>query len=118
MDKIETQVTLPKGAHPLSNYARFYASGDDGEVIATYLVPLRNELGTGETCEELTGNFEGRPVPCPTMQSSPTLSAGERRWLNNARDLPDIDEGGCAQVTVIFKKSKSAVTSAKCNGQA
>lgn len=118
MGKIEQQVRLPKGARTLGEYARYYANGDDGEVIAVYLLPFNDDPRPGDSCEELTENFTSRQVPCPSMHPTWAMPAGKRRWVKDQHDLPFISDGGCAQVTVVFDKSRSAIKSAECNGTA
>jgi hypothetical protein len=118
MGQIERQVQLPNGARTLAEYARYYASGDNGEVIAVYLIPINNDPRPGDRCEELTENFTSRQVPCAPMRPAWAMPAGKRRWVKDQHDLPYVNDGECAQVTVVFDKSKSAVKSAECNGTA
>ncbi len=118
MDQIEKQLQLPEGARPFGEYARHYAERDNGHVVGVYLVPFEDEIRSGESCEELDANFASHPVPREPMEMPKQLAAGEREWLKSPRDLPFISDGGCAQITVIFDKAKSAVLSAECNGRA
>jgi hypothetical protein len=118
MNKIEKQVQLPKGARPLSEYARYYADKGDGVVAAVFLIPLSDEMRPGEGCEELLENFASREVPCEPMQFEWAMPAGERRWFKDQRDLPWINDGGCAQVDVEFNIAKSTVKYVECNGEA
>lgn len=43
---------------------------------------------------------------------------GQRRWMDDQRDLPFIIDGGCSQVTLTFDRAKSVVKAAECNGPA
>ena len=118
MNLIEKQVQLPKGTRPLSEYARYYADTDSRVVVAVYLVPTSDEIGLGESCEELLENFASRKVSCEPMQFEWAMPAGERRWFKDKRDLPWINGGGCAQVEVEFDTATSTVKRAECNGEA
>lgn len=118
MNEIEKQVQLPKGARPLSEYARYYANKDDGVVVAVFLIPIKDDIAPGESCEELFENFTSGKMPCEPMQFEWALPAGERRWFKDQRDLPWINDGGCAQVDVEFDIAKSTVKHVECNGEA
>ena len=118
MDQIEKQVQLPKGARPLSEYARYYAETGKSEVHAVYLIPISGELGPGEGCSELTENFSLKDVPCEPTADFPGLAPGERKWVADEDELPFMMDGGCMQVTVVFDKAKSVIRSAHCNGVA
>jgi hypothetical protein len=117
MDQIEQRVQLPKGAGSLGEYSRYYADGDSGEVVAAYLMIPKDERRPGEACEELDRNVEGHTVPCEPIGLPWAIPAGQRRWLKDKRDLPFINDGGCADVNVTYDRAKSAVTSVECNGQ-
>src|SRR5438270_13454077 len=54
MDKIERAVSLPKGANPLNDYARYYAFDDKGFVWAVYSLPGPPPSGH-EVCTEMNG---------------------------------------------------------------
>ena len=118
MDKIEEQVQLPEGARPLGDYARYYTYGKNGDVHGVYLIPFNDEPRPGESCEKLIANFTSRDVPCPPMQSPDALAVGKRQWLEDRRDLPFVNDGGCMEVDVVFDPSKARVKSVDCNGTA
>ena len=116
MDQIERQVRLPEGARSIEDYARYYAQSSNSKIIAKYLVPISYDLGPDEGCEELLENFSSREVRCEPLPAFPGIAAGERKWLEDEGELPSMSDGGCMQVTVIYDRAKSAVTSALCNG--
>ena len=118
MDQIENQVQLPKGAHALGDYARYYTHDENGDVHGVYLIPFNDEPRPGEGCEELGSNLTGRNVSCPPGQSQDALAAGKRRWVDDRRNIPFIMDGGCMEVDVIFDASKGRIKSAYCNGVA
>jgi hypothetical protein len=118
MNQIEKQVRLPINARSLDEYARYYADGEDGKVVAVYLIPINDELPPDQSCEELLENLMTRELPCELVKSDWAMPAGKRRWMKSEQNLPFISDGGCAQVTVIFEKAKSVVKSAECNGVA
>ena len=118
MGRIEHNLRLPEGASHLDEYARYYADAGNGEIVAVYLIPFGNEMGPDEACEEISEDFSTREVPCPERLPAQTMRAGERRWLADQRDLPWINDGGCAQIEVTFDKAKSVVKRIECNGEA
>ena len=118
MSRLEHNLQLPEGASDLREYARYYANAGNGQIVAIYLIPFDHEIAPDEACEEVSADFSTREVPCPDLQPASAMPAGQRRWLNDRRDLPWINDGGCAQVEVIFDKETSAVKRAECNGEA
>lgn len=115
MNKIEAQVKLPDGAKALNEYARYYVQRANGEVAAVYLIPFYDLAQSDERCEEILENFATRAVDCGPTKPDWLISAGERRWVKDERELPFMSDGGCGQVTVIFNQARSAITSVRCN---
>lgn len=118
MSRLEHNLRLPEGASDLREYARYYADSGNGEIAVIYLIPFGLEKGPDDSCEEMLADFSTREVPCPEFQPAWAMAAGKRRWLDDYRDLPWINDGGCAQIEVIFDKETSAVKRAECNGEA
>ncbi|QAY77798.1 hypothetical protein [Sphingosinicella sp. BN140058] len=115
MAEIEAAVRLPAGARPLEAYARHYAVGAEGDIIAAYVVPL-GPTGPDETCEDLGADLTARAVPCPEPASG-TLAAGQRRWLDDYRDLPNIFDGGCGVIRLSIDRHTRKPTYIACNGR-
>jgi len=119
MDRLEQHVQLPKGARPLSAYARYYAAARGGDVEALYLIPWQGDVRAGESCEELTVNFTSRTVPCPKMKSpADELKAGQRRWVTDNRQFPLVLDGGCGVISLLFDGKTAKVKTVECNGEA
>jgi hypothetical protein len=119
MDSLEQQVQLPKGARPLSAYARYYAFGRTGDVEALYLIPWQDEVRPGESCEELTVNFTSHAVPCSDMKSKgEELKVGQRRWVVDSRHFPLVLDGGCGVISLLFDAKTAKAKSVECNGEA
>ena len=119
MNQIEKQVQLPKGARPLSGYARYYAYGEGGQIVGFYMVPQDDDVRPGETCEQVFENLKTREVPCPVTEHAPDeISAGRRRWLRDFNGLPGISDGGCIAVNLVFDPTTATVKEIACNGLA
>ena len=115
MDRIEHDLILPKGAHPLGAYARYYAPSGNDLISAEYVVPDESESGPDDRCEEMTENFTSRPVPCPPMPR-PSLRAGFRQWQHSVQDFPLISDGGCDVITISYSMRQEKLTRITCNG--
>jgi len=118
MDAIESKLTLPPGAQPLGDYARFYAFETPGKVIAIYVIPEPREP-PGEGCEEVTADGNSHPVACPPFRAwPPGVPAGHRRWVRNRREMPWMADGGCLQISVTYDLQSGKIEEARCNGYA
>jgi hypothetical protein len=124
MDRIESGIALPRGAHPLRDYARYYAADDHGLVFAVYALPDSGPAGD-ESCstlnaETILANANGPAVSCP--QASPEegyLPAGQRRWMSSPEAIPTTpDTLGCEQVTFTYDPQRNAfVRNPSCSDQ-
>jgi hypothetical protein len=92
MHRLEQGVQLPKGARPLSAYARYYAFAPTGDVEALYLIPSLDE-------------------------ASP-LKAGQRRWVVDSGHFPVATDGGCWVISLLFDAKTGEAKSVECNGRA
>lgn len=92
MNEIESRVSLPSGARPLNEYARYYAY-EHGDVVAEYWAPWKDD-----------------PLKDPKA-----LAAGQRRWVHDTRDFPVVFEGGCSVVNITFEPARSRVKNVSCN---
>jgi hypothetical protein len=112
MDQIEHDVTLPTGAHPLSNYARYYAFAGGG-VHAVYVIPWDDKAMSADNgCEERNGTTK-HGFNCQISLNP--LKAGERRWLADSRDLPIEFEGGCDVIELDFNVHKRRISNVACH---
>lgn len=126
MDEIESQVRLPRGAHRLDEYGRYYAFEGKRWVEAIYMLPPEpmtpDPLPPDWGCEEVVmqGNdITTREVPCPPdPDTSHYLKAGQRRWVADRKALPFVADGGCMVVNVRFDLKTRKIEHAFCNGYA
>jgi len=117
MDEIEGRVRLPEGAYAMADYARFYAKEPSGKIIGVYLIPAP-PMGPEDGCSELQADLTLKPLDCSSLPKSPhaSVKANERKWLERDQDLPGMNDGGCAMVTVVYQPLRKAVEAAHCNG--
>jgi hypothetical protein len=118
MDEIEGRLTLPRGAHRLSDYARFYGDAPGGKVAATYVIPRAAEPASREGCSTVDVNGTGQDGPCPAMPAWPRggVGAGQRKWVRTVKDFPFMADGGCAQVDIRYDPARRAFEVVSCNG--
>ncbi|MGB5723743.1 MAG: hypothetical protein WBM39_04960 [Parasphingorhabdus sp.] len=45
LDQIEDSLILPEGAYPLDEYARYYASNEEGKIVAIYSTFENEDIG-------------------------------------------------------------------------
>jgi hypothetical protein len=118
MSRIEQTLQLPQGASQIEEYARYYAETDTAEITAVYLIPFDDAIGPNDVCEEVLADFSTREAPCPDLRPAWAMPAGQRRWVDDPRKLPMINDGGCSVIEVVFDPATSRVTRAECNGEA
>ena len=113
MNRVEREITLPAGARPLDEYARYYASRPDGEIVGVYVVPYPGP-SPEEICE---GLMSGEEEPCPTISTEERrIAAGERLWMLDYRSLPSPSDGGCEVIEVRFRPAGAEPPKAFCHG--
>lgn len=118
MERIEQRIHMPKGAHPLGSYARFYVRDPTGIVRAIFVVPPP-ELNEGDECEEVDSNDEWHAIPCPVSERAyPEVKAGERRWIIDHQTLPSVMDGGCAVLEFAVDTRTVGPVYPLCHGEA
>jgi hypothetical protein len=126
MDEIERTVALPKGARPFGAYAHNYAFNGADKVRAIYLVP-EPPLKLNDGCEELLEHGRARPCRQRELQRmaredrrriATQTPAGQRRWYKDKRAMPEINDGGCMQVTIEYDIRAHRASYVGCNGYA
>jgi len=115
MVQIEEQLQLPKGALPLKDYARFYADGRQGEVVAVYMLPSVIEKMAAEQCEQLTGTDTSKSVPCVSSEIG-KVKAGARLWVGGHENLPFDVAPGCEVITLGFDSGRRRFVEVGCVG--
>lgn len=117
MDAIEKALVLPPRAHPLGDYARFYAFEADGKVVGRYVIPERAEPETATGCLWVGRNGKTRVEPCPPSRAWPEgVAAGERKWVADPASVPGMSDGGCRQVNLLYHPRSGKVEWVFCNG--
>jgi hypothetical protein len=120
MDEIESRVSLPKGAHALRDYARYYAFDDKSRVWVVYTLPGPPPTGH-EVCKEMDGAVppeKWRVVPCAKESPEESyLPAGQRRWMSDYMMIPlTPDTRGCEQITLTYDAHRNVfVTEPSCS---
>lgn len=84
--EIEQNLSLPKGAHPLRSYNRFYAIGEGRDVGSVLGIFRYNPSGVGKI------------------------------YIVSYKSLPAIFDGGCNVLTVRYSQAEGRVKSVECNG--
>jgi hypothetical protein len=122
MDEIESGVSLPKGANPLRDYARYYAFDNKGLVWAVYAIPGSPPSGQ-EACTDINGDVppeKWQTVPCPKESPEEAyLPAGQRRWMSDPVAIPTtLDTLGCEEMTFTYDARRNTfATKPECSNQ-
>jgi len=127
MDEIERDVQMPKYARPLNAYGRSYALVGPDKVRAVYLLPLPPFPYRANQCSTITPDGklrrcteaeieQGRHQDEQIANSRP--AAGRQRWFDNPENLPEINDGGCMQITVEYEIVTKRFLRVECNGNA
>lgn len=113
--QIEKTIVLPAGARTLGDYSRYYAKNPDGSVSAVYIIhPAGHFAAVARACREV----EDSPFPCPIADGEVRLvKAGGSTWVEEAIDLPMMNDGGCMQVTFDYHPRDDKFGRLTCNGQ-
>lgn len=90
MDDIEQSLVLPVGSLPLSRYARYYTHKEN-RVIGFYTLTVIDD--------------ERYDLPL-----------GQRRWIEDAQNLPGQYDGGCSAVNVTYDTARRTIEQVSCNG--
>jgi hypothetical protein len=115
MVQIEQQIRLPKGASPLTDYARFYADPGQDFVLGVYMLPSALKYEAAQQCEEVTLNGAGKPTPCVPAAIA-KVRAGERLWVGGHENLPFSVRPGCEVITFAFDRGKQRFVEIECVG--
>ncbi|WP_145199901.1 hypothetical protein [Sphingobium sp. B2] len=96
MNSVENTLVIPADAHPWEEYARYYAAEPDGKIVGIFVVPDDRDR----------------------QNEFYNLSAGQRRWVDDYRNLPSIMDGGCDVLTVTLDAKSRKREGPFCNGEA
>lgn len=96
MNSVENTLVMPAAARPWREYARYYSAEPDGKIVGIFIIP--DDRGG----ENVFYN----------------LSAGKRRWVEDYRNLPSINDGGCEVLTVTFDPKSRKREGPFCNFEA
>ncbi|WP_152536462.1 hypothetical protein [Sphingobium sp. C100] len=96
MNRVENAIVMPAGARPWQEYARYYSVEPDGKIIGIFIIPDNRDR----------------------QNKFYNLSAGNRRWVGDYRNLPSIVDGGCGVLTVTLDPKSRKREGPFCNGEA
>jgi hypothetical protein len=114
IQNIEETIQMPGEAHPLDSYERYYARRPDGMIVGVY---TNHDKGHRRDVMKACANFKDAPFPCPVDGKGIRLvQAGESLWLDDPMNLPAMNGGGCAQVTIEYRPSTEQIARVECNG--
>jgi hypothetical protein len=116
MDEIERSLVLPNGAKPMKDYARYYWRVENDRIAARFVVPLEPASGG---CDVILPDDSTRPCTVNETVSATVaeMPAGERRWLEPAGEAPDIFDGGCSEVNILYDRRARRFLEVACNGE-
>lgn len=115
MDRIDGALVLPANAHPLQDYALYYAQRSDSQ-IAVFLTAYtyQESRAADYGCSEMLISGSSEEMPCASTNEP---KAGERRWIDIER-MPEASDGGCSIINAVFNPSAQRIVSLRCNGPA
>lgn len=113
VETVEDALLLPQEASPLGSYERYYADRD-GVILAVFINHSDDQRqAVAQHCRTL----ESEPFPCPIAGGEVRLvDAGESTWVEDWRDLPGMNDAGCAQVNIEYLPDKRKFSRVECNG--
>jgi hypothetical protein len=109
MDEVEANVKMPRGAGPVSSYARYYTFAPGGLVIAAYTREIEKRE-PGATCAEAMPDGSFKYVECGAPAN---VKIGERRWVSS-EDFPAVADENCGAVQVAYDPKARHVEFAEC----
>lgn len=113
MDAVEETVTLPADASSIDRYSRYYARRPDGTIAARYVI---HSEGWFDEVRQACMEQDVREFPCGPNGRVDLVPAGQRKWVDDYRALPDGSGGGCGQINIEFDANASKVKRLECNG--
>ncbi|BBF68971.1 hypothetical protein [Sphingomonas bisphenolicum] len=96
MNNIERMLVMPAEARPWHEYARYYSAEPDGKIVGIFIIPDERDR----------------------QNEFYNLPAGQRRWVDDYRNLPSINDGGCGVLTVTLYPKSQKREGPFCNGEA
>ena len=109
MNEVEASVKMPRGAGPLSSYARYYAFAPDGLLVAAYTREVEKQE-PGVSCSEMTLDGDLKDVACPALANA---KLGERRWVS-FEDFPAVADEACGAVQVVYDPKARRILYTEC----
>jgi hypothetical protein len=108
MNEIEANLTLPKGALSLAQYARYYTEYH-GQIHGAYTTKV--EVRSKDyTCSEMQVDFSLKKVPCAAIAN---LKPGQRRWVP-FRDYPAVAAEECGAVQIMYNPANRSFEYVEC----
>jgi hypothetical protein len=111
MDEVERTVQLPADAVRPEEYSRYFAQQPGGKVDVLYVVHGSLSERRNYCREHPVGVF-----PCARDGELELVGPGQRRWLDDSRDLPSMSGGGCGNIQFTYDPATKSSTAPECNG--
>ncbi len=107
------------GALALSQYGQNYAMAENGQVVAVFLVPPK-EFTAKTYCMDGSGKACGKSVRSKVAEDikiarSKIATEGRKRWFASPTDLPNVADGGCSRISIVYDIRLGRVLSTACN---
>ena len=113
LSQIDGSVRLPNGAEPFRRYSRYYSPTADGNIAVLYVIHDRAYV---DAVNAFCRNGTVDHFPCrPDSNASQLAAAGHRKWLDNPKDMPAPDGGGCAAITFTYFIDERRASAPQCN---
>lgn len=122
MEEIERTIRLPRDADRLQSYARHYAFRSPQTVEAVYVIPYVPTDWRQDVAAIIKAGYPpSTPAEIKDMKAMNALSreqwgdAGKRYWHRSRNVFPMIDDGGCAQISIVYDINAKRILSLDCN---
>ncbi len=100
--------------YPQGVYARYYAQVDDGRHIQAAFV-IHPEVYREDVRKFCAAKRESS-FPCSKDGNSELPTSGERKWLQNADEMPVPSGGGGQAIRFQYEPASGKFSPPKCNG--
>ena len=109
---VADRLVLPQDAGPIQSYSRYFAPTKAGTVQVVYIQHEEGAREAGERwCQEEGSSGDQR---CK-MPGYGITGAGQSLWFSDTEKLPELDDGGCALISMTFNPKTKQLSDLRCN---